>query len=183
MQSTQPKKKVKLNKFEKLKAEKDGLDIKDQLEHFAEIGWQAMDKSDLELRLKWVGIFYRPLTPGKFMLRLRMPNGILTSEQMRVLGHIVQRYGEDGNADITTRQNLQLSYVNRLLSIIEPKSLYDNISKTSAHYSLNWLKNNLNKNTGDLASRQHKDYLLYLINNSLENKFSMFFFINIYIRI
>ena len=81
MQSTQPKKKVKLNKFEKLKAEKDGLDIKDQLEHFAEIGWQAMDKSDLELRLKWVGIFHRPVTPGKFMLRLRMPNGLLTSEQ------------------------------------------------------------------------------------------------------
>jgi ferredoxin-nitrite reductase len=27
---------------------------------------------------------------------------------MRVLGEIVQRYGDDGNADITTRQNLQL---------------------------------------------------------------------------
>ena len=106
--STQPQEKVKLNKFEKIKAEKDGLAIKDQLDHFAQIGWEAMEKTDLEHRLKWVGIFYRPVTPGKFMLRMRMPNGILTSEQMRVLGHIVQRYGDDGNADITTRQNLQL---------------------------------------------------------------------------
>jgi ferredoxin-nitrite reductase len=41
-------------------------------------------------------------------MRLRVPNGILSGEQMRVLGEIVQRYGDDGNADITTRQNLQL---------------------------------------------------------------------------
>jgi ferredoxin-nitrite reductase len=97
-----------LNKFEKFKAEKDGLAIKDELDHFAQIGWEAMDKTDLEHRLKWVGVFYRPVTPGKFMMRLRVPNGILSGEQMRVLGEIVQRYGDDGNADITTRQNLQL---------------------------------------------------------------------------
>ncbi len=97
-----------LNKFEKFKAEKDGLAIKDELDHFAQIGWEAMDKNDLEYRLKWVGVFYRPVTPGKFMMRLRVPNGIISSEQMRVLGEIVQRYGDDGNADITTRQNLQL---------------------------------------------------------------------------
>lgn len=97
-----------LNKFEKFKAEKDGLAIKDELDHFAQIGWEAMDKTDLEHRLKWVGVFYRPVTPGKFMMRLRIPNGILNGRQMRVLGEIVQRYGDDGNADITTRQNLQL---------------------------------------------------------------------------
>jgi ferredoxin-nitrite reductase len=97
-----------LNKFEKFKAEKDGLAIKDELDHFAQIGWEAMDKTDLEYRLKWVGVFYRPVTPGKFMMRLRVPNGIISGEQMRVLGEIVQRYGDDGNADITTRQNLQL---------------------------------------------------------------------------
>jgi ferredoxin-nitrite reductase len=97
-----------LNKFEKFKAEKDGLAIKDELDHFAQIGWEAMDKTDLEHRLKWVGVFYRPVTPGKFMMRLRIPNGILSSQQMRVLAEIVQRYGDDGSADITTRQNLQL---------------------------------------------------------------------------
>ncbi|MBW4653017.1 MAG: ferredoxin--nitrite reductase [Kaiparowitsia implicata GSE-PSE-MK54-09C] len=99
---------VALNKFEKLKAEKDGLEVRHELDQFAQIGWEAMDATDRDHRLKWLGIFFRPVTPGKFMLRMRMPSGILTSEQMRVLAEIVQRYGEDGNADITTRQNLQL---------------------------------------------------------------------------
>jgi ferredoxin-nitrite reductase len=97
-----------LNKFEKFKAEKDGLAIKDQLDHFATIGWEAIDKTDLEHRLKWLGIFYRPVTPGKFMLRLRLPNGILSTDQLQVLATVIQRYGQDGSADITTRQNLQL---------------------------------------------------------------------------
>jgi len=97
-----------LNKFEKLKAEKDGLALKAELEDFAKIGWEAMDATDREHRLKWLGIFFRPVTPGKFMMRLRLPNGIITSSQTRTLAEIVQRYGDDGSADITTRQNLQL---------------------------------------------------------------------------
>lgn len=99
---------VSLNKFEKLKAEKDGLALKAELDNFAEIGWEAMDATDREHRLKWLGIFFRPVTPGKFMMRLRLPNGIITSNQTRTLAEIVQRYGDDGSADITTRQNLQL---------------------------------------------------------------------------
>ena len=98
----------KLNKFEKFKAAKDGLAIKDELENFAKIGWEALEADDLQHRLKWVGIFHRPVTPGKFMLRMRTPNGVLTSTQLGILAEIVQRYGEDGSADITTRQNLQL---------------------------------------------------------------------------
>ncbi len=100
--------KASQNKFEKFKAEKDGLAVKAQLEHYASIGWEAMDETDREHRLKWMGVFFRPVTPGKFMVRMRIPNGILTSHQMRVLGEVVQRYGDDGNADITTRQNIQL---------------------------------------------------------------------------
>ena len=100
--------KMKLNSFDKFKAEKDGLAVKTEIEHFAKIGWEAIDKTDRNHRLKWLGVFFRPVTPGKFMLRMRMPNGILSSQQMRVLAGIVQRYGDDGNADITTRQNLQL---------------------------------------------------------------------------
>ena len=96
------------NKFEKFKAEKDGLAVKDEIENFARIGWEAMDKTDLEHRLKWLGIFYRPVTPGKFMMRLRTPHGILNSAQMRVLAEVVERYGDDGCADITTRQNMQM---------------------------------------------------------------------------
>ena len=108
MPSVESGKAKALNKFEKFKAEKDGLDVKSELEHFAQIGWEAVDKTDLEQRLKWLGIFYRPVTPGKFMLRMRTPNGIITAQQLRVLAEIVQRYGTDGSADITTRQNIQL---------------------------------------------------------------------------
>ncbi|BBD69882.1 nitrite and sulphite reductase 4Fe-4S subunit NirA [Nostoc commune NIES-4072] len=97
-----------LNKFEKFKAQKDGLAIRDEIEKFAALGWEAMDETDRDHRLKWVGVFFRPVTPGKFMMRLRMPNGILSSSQMRVLAEVVQRYGDDGCADITTRQNIQL---------------------------------------------------------------------------
>jgi ferredoxin-nitrite reductase len=97
-----------LNKFEKLKAEKDGLAVRAELASFAQMGWEAMDNNDREHRLKWLGVFWRPMTPGKFMMRLRLASGIITSSQLRVLGNILQRYGEEGSADITTRQNIQL---------------------------------------------------------------------------
>ena len=42
------------------------------------------------------------------MLRMRLANGVITSGQMRVLAEVVQHYGDDNNADITTRQNIQL---------------------------------------------------------------------------
>ncbi|NMG10145.1 ferredoxin--nitrite reductase, partial [Brasilonema sp. UFV-L1] len=96
------------NKFEKFKAEKDGLAVKAEIEKFASVGWEAMDETDRDHRLKWVGVFFRPVTPGKFMMRMRIPNGILNCEQMRVLAEVLQRYGDEGSADITTRQNIQL---------------------------------------------------------------------------
>ncbi|MGB8701056.1 MAG: ferredoxin--nitrite reductase [Thermosynechococcaceae cyanobacterium] len=98
----------KRNKFERIKAEKDGLAVLKDLSHFAQIGWEAIDESDRDYRLKWAGVFFRPVTPGKFMLRLRLPQGIVTSGQMRVLAETIQRYGLEGSADITTRQNIQL---------------------------------------------------------------------------
>jgi ferredoxin-nitrite reductase len=62
---------TKLNKFEQCKADKDGLAVKPELEHFAAIGWEAMTEDDRVHRLKWLGIFFRPVTPNQFMLRLR----------------------------------------------------------------------------------------------------------------
>ena len=97
-------KKLKLNKIEKVKQAKDGLDVKQELEKFAEIGWEALEEGDLIVRLKWLGIFHRPVTPGKFMLRLRTPNGILSSERLRTFAEIIQRYGDDGNLIRSCRQ-------------------------------------------------------------------------------
>ncbi len=105
---TDAAKQVKLTKIEQAKIDKPGLAIKAEIEQLAQSGWEAMDQDDLIIRLKFLGLFHRPVTPGKFMLRMRMPNGIITSDQMQVLAEIVKRYGEDGSADITTRQNIQL---------------------------------------------------------------------------
>ncbi|GAB4210261.1 MAG: ferredoxin--nitrite reductase [Synechococcales cyanobacterium] len=96
------------NKFETLKAEKDGLAIREELAALAQLGWEQMPEDDRDHRLKWLGIFFRKSTPGEFMLRLRIPNGILTSEQVRVMSAIIHPLGVNGVADITTRQNIQL---------------------------------------------------------------------------
>lgn len=48
-------------------------------------------------------------TPGQFMMRLKVPNGIVNSDQMRFYAKSVEKYGEDGGVvDITTRANIQL---------------------------------------------------------------------------
>jgi ferredoxin-nitrite reductase len=131
---------VSQNKFEKFKAEKDGLAVKAELEHFAQLGWEAMDETDREHRLKWLGVFFRPVTPGKFMLRMRIPNGILTSTQMRILAEVVQRYGEDGNADITTRQNIQLRGV-RIEDIPDIFSRFESAGLTSVQSGMDNVRN------------------------------------------
>ena len=43
------------------------------------------------------------------MMRLRIPNGILSASQMKVLGEISAQYGK-GFADLTTRQQIQLRW-------------------------------------------------------------------------
>ena len=96
------------NKIEALKAAKDGLAVKAEIARFAEIGWEAIDDDDLQHRLKWLGVFFRKSTPGRFMVRMRVPNGLLNSEQMRVLASVLEKCGEHGVADITTRQNIQM---------------------------------------------------------------------------
>lgn len=129
-----------LNKFEKFKAEKDGLAVKHELERFAQLGWEAMDETDRDHRLKWMGVFFRPVTPGKFMLRMRTPNGILTSGQMRVLAGVVQRYGEDGCADVTTRQNLQLRGI-RLGDIPDIFNKFDQAGLSSIQSGMDNVRN------------------------------------------
>jgi ferredoxin-nitrite reductase len=47
-------------------------------------------------------------TPGQFMMRLKVPNGIVNADQMRFYAKCVEKYGDGGVVDITTRQNIQL---------------------------------------------------------------------------
>jgi NAD(P)H-dependent nitrite reductase large subunit len=97
---------VTLNKIERYKKEKDGLDILEDVPRLAQSGWEAIEEGDRE-RLKWAGVFFRRQTPGQFMMRLRMSNGVSNGAQMRTIAEISREYGP-GFADITTRQQIQL---------------------------------------------------------------------------
>jgi ferredoxin-nitrite reductase len=102
-----------VNRIEAMKAEKDGLDVQQDLVTFAREGWKTLGDDDKE-RLKWVGVFHRRPTPGHFMMRVRMPNGIVTAAQARLLGELtLEAGGPSGRpiADVTTRQQLQLRWV------------------------------------------------------------------------
>ena len=97
------------NPIEAIKDAKDGLDVLPDLYRYAAMDEPEFDAGDLE-RLKWYGLFHRKATPGYFMLRMRIPNGVLTAEQLAAIGEISNAYGR-GRADITTRQNLQLRWI------------------------------------------------------------------------
>jgi ferredoxin-nitrite reductase len=99
---------AKLSKIEQAKADLCGLELAPRLADLAAEGWESLDEATLTIRLKWLGIFFRPVTPGRFMVRLRLPNGVIQADQLEVLADAVDRCGSDGSADITTRQNLQL---------------------------------------------------------------------------
>ncbi|MGB7219672.1 MAG: FAD-dependent oxidoreductase [Vicinamibacterales bacterium] len=97
---------VTLNKIERYKSEKDGLDILPEVPRLAQEGWEAIADGDRE-RLKWAGVFFRRQTPGLFMMRVRMPNGVTSAAQIRTIAEISRDFGP-GYADITTRQQIQL---------------------------------------------------------------------------
>ena len=97
-----------MNKIEEYKREKDGLDIIPEVARYAAEGWEAITDGDKE-RLKWAGVFFRKQTPGNFMMRVRIPNGITSATQFRTLAEISEQFGK-GFCDITTRQQIQLRW-------------------------------------------------------------------------
>jgi NAD(P)H-nitrite reductase large subunit len=97
---------VTLNKIERIKQEKDGLDVEPDIPDFARDGWELIGEADRE-RLKWLGVFFRKQTPGRFMMRIRMPNGFANAEQLRAIGELSRDCGT-GSVDLTTRQQVQL---------------------------------------------------------------------------
>src|SRR5262245_29725646 len=96
---------------EQVKVELDPLDIRPRLERYAREGFDSIDEDDLNIRFKWWGIYtQRPAEDGFFMMRTRIPGGVLTSEQLEVVGRLATRYGRD-LADITDRQNIQYHWL------------------------------------------------------------------------
>ena len=100
---------------EKTKLAKDPTSIFNDVYEYAaavrsgEMDWSDIEKSDFNVRLKWVGMVHRDkMTPGAFMMRLRLPNGITNADSLRFYADCVEPYGELGVLDITTRQNIQM---------------------------------------------------------------------------
>jgi ferredoxin-nitrite reductase len=94
------------NKIEKIKAERDGLDVLDAVPKLASDGWEAIDDGDRE-RLKWGGVFFRRQTPGKFMMRVRISNGLTNAAQLHAIASISEDFGTP-ILDVTTRQQIQI---------------------------------------------------------------------------
>jgi sulfite reductase (ferredoxin) len=114
---------TKAQRVERLKREKLAWDHLDEIREFARNGRDSVPP-------EWLGTYFRSwgiytqgdgvgVIGGKngegkatefFMVRIRIPNGILTSDQVRVLAGLSEDYGR-GVADITVRQNVQLHWV------------------------------------------------------------------------
>lgn len=127
-----------MNKIELIKAEKDGLKIKDDIHRFAKEGWESISEDDIQ-RLKWYGLFLRNPTPGFFMLRVRIPNGFSISHQVRMLACIAGIYG-NGVIDITTRQQVQLRHL-KIENIPQIFDLLEEVGLTSSQTGMDNVRN------------------------------------------
>ena len=99
-----------LNNVELLKLKKDGLEVLKDIERYGQLGSSVITPDDIE-RLKWFGLYQQsPKAEGYFMMRIKLPGGVLTSTQLRVITGISKDYGR-GILDITTRQALQFHWL------------------------------------------------------------------------
>src|SRR5580704_13011584 len=116
-------KETKAQRIERLKRAKNAWEHLDEIRAFARDGFASIPP-------EWIGTYFRTwgvYTQGDgagvvggqngegqattyFMVRIRIPNGILTSEQVRVLADLAEEHAR-GVADITVRQNVQFHWV------------------------------------------------------------------------
>ncbi|KAK3015054.1 hypothetical protein RJ639_005579 [Escallonia herrerae] len=105
-----------INPSEKVKLEKEPMKlfIENGIDELSKIPLEEIEKlkltkDDIDVRLKWLGLFHRRKHQyGRFMMRLKLPNGVTTSAQTRYLASVIRQYGKEGCADVTTRQNWQI---------------------------------------------------------------------------
>lgn len=100
----------KLNKNEINKLKKDGLSIFEDIPKYAKNGFESIPK-DQYMYFKYAGLtVQKPQDKGLFMMRVKVPTGILTSRQAVELADIGAEYGR-GLLDITTRQAIQYHWI------------------------------------------------------------------------
>ena len=116
-----------LNAAERFKKDDAGLNVRDRIVgRYASQGFDSIDPTDLRGRFRWWGLYTqrRPGIAGGrtgalddaeiedayFMMRVRIPGGQLSADQLRTVAGIAKEYGRD-LADITDRQNVQFHWI------------------------------------------------------------------------
>ena len=118
-----PAKETKAQRMERLKREKNPWQAWDEVRAFAREGRASVLPEWASAYFKWWGIYTQGdgvgATGGKggegvtsewFMMRIGIPNGIVTAHQLRVIGGLTRKYARN-LADITVRQNIQLHWL------------------------------------------------------------------------
>jgi sulfite reductase beta subunit-like hemoprotein len=100
---------LKRNPVERLKREKSPLGILGELPALIAAGYEQVAEEDL-VRLKWWGLYHDKPKVGTFMLRIKLPGGQVEPHQLRTIGELSTRFGR-GEGELTTRQNVQLHYL------------------------------------------------------------------------
>jgi sulfite reductase (ferredoxin) len=116
-------KETKAQRTERLKLAKNPWEAFDEVRRFAREGRGSVLPEWASLYFKWWGVYTQGdgagATGGKggeglaseyFMMRVGIPNGILTSHQVRTIGALARKHARN-LADITTRQNIQLHWL------------------------------------------------------------------------
>lgn len=123
-------KETKAQRVERIKKEKDGLDVLQDIYLYAVTG-EEVDPEDID-RFKWYGLYTqnRNLQDENdptlyFMLRVKLEGGLLTSEQLKMVSLISEKYAR-GTADFTTRQDLQFHFI-RVADLPEVFRLLDTV--------------------------------------------------------
>lgn len=116
-------KETKAQKVERLKRSKNPWEGLEEIRRFAREGFESIPPEWLGTYFRWWGVYTQGdgagVTGGQngegrslqcFMVRIRIPNGLLRSNQLRTIANLTRRYAH-GIADITVRQNIQLHWV------------------------------------------------------------------------
>lgn len=100
---------LRRNSVERLKREKHPYDVLQDLPRFIGMMYEEIPEEDI-LRLQWYGLYHDKPKIGHFMLRVKIPNGILTPAQLRVIGELSLEHGQN-SGELTTRQDIQLHWI------------------------------------------------------------------------
>ncbi len=116
-------KETKAQRVERLKREKNPWEGLDDIRKFAREGFDSITPEWLGTYFRWWGVYTQGdgvgVIGGKngegkalpfFMVRIRIPNGLLQSHQLRTIASVTEKYAR-GTADLTVRQNIQLHWV------------------------------------------------------------------------